>query len=152
MGLLPIALRMDGKLAIVVGGGPVGTRKAQGVLAAGGRVKLISLDAVEALELLAVAGDIDWEKRGFDAGDLAGADLVFAATNVREINAAVAVEAQKRGILCNVADAPGEGDFHSAAVVRQDGLVIGVNNVDRNPKRAVKVKAAISVLLEKGYP
>ena len=148
--MLPIALRMDGKLAVVVGGGPVGARKAQGVVDAGGWVKLISPDAVEALEKLAVVGTIDWEKRGFETGDLTGADLVFAATNVREINAAVAVEAKKVGALCNVADAPAEGDFHSAAVVRQDGVVIGVNNLDRNPKRAVKVKMEISDLLGRG--
>ena len=148
MDLLPIALRMDGRLAVVVGGGPVGARKAQGVLDAGGRVKLISPDAVEALQTLAAAGDIQWEKRGFKTGDLDGADLVFAATNVREINEAVGLEAKKVGALCNVVDAPAEGDFHSAAVVRQDGLVIGVNNASRNPGRAVKVKAVISDLLD----
>ena len=58
MGLLPIALRMDGKLAVVVGGGPVGARRAQGVLDAGGRVKLISPDAVKKLQELAAAGAI----------------------------------------------------------------------------------------------
>lgn len=147
MGLLPIALRMDERLAVVVGGGPVGARKAQGVLDAGGRVKLISPDAVEALQALVTAGDIQWEKRRFEPADLDGAGLVFAATNVREVNRFVALRAKELGILCNVADAPAEGDFHSAAVVRQDGLVIGVNNLDRNPKRAVKVKAQISDLL-----
>ena len=144
MGLLLIALRMDGKLAVVVGGGPVGARKAQGVLDAGGRVKLISPEAVEALETLAAAELIEWERRRYEAKDLDGADIVFAATNVRETNGSIALEANKRGILCNVADAPEEGDFHSAAVVRQEQLVIGVNNEDRNPKRAVKVKRLIS--------
>ena len=149
MGLLPIALRMDGKLAVVVGGGPVGARKALGVLDAGGRVKLVSPDAVEALEKMAAEGAIIWVKRGFDAGDLAGADVVFAATNERKINEAVGLEAKRGGALCNVADVPSEGDFHSSAVVRQDGLVIGVNNLDRNPRRAKQMKVRISDFLEK---
>ena len=148
MGLLPIALRMDGKLAVVVGGGPVGARKAQGVLDAGGCVKIISPDVVDSLGKLAAAGAIVWERRGFEAGDLIGAYLVFAATNMREINGSIALRAKELGILCNVADAPNEGDFHSSAVVRQDGLVIGVNNLDRNPKRAVKVKAGIADFLD----
>lgn len=150
MGLLPIALRMDGRLAVVVGGGPVGARKARGVLDAGGRVKLISPEAVEALQALATAGAITWEKREFELGDLDGAGLVFAATDVRETNRLVGAAASERKILCNVADVPDEGNFHSAAVVRQDGLVIGVNNVSRNPKRAVKVKHAIFELLNRG--
>ena len=148
MGLLPIALRMDGKLAVVVGGGSVGARKAQGVLDAGGRVKLISPNAVSALEKMAKDGTIQWDKRGFEAADLDGADVAFVATNVREINGSVALRAKELGILCNVADAPEEGDFHSAAIVRRDGLVIGINNVNRNPRRAVKVRAAIKDLLE----
>ncbi|MEM7116577.1 MAG: precorrin-3B C(17)-methyltransferase, partial [Chloroflexota bacterium] len=149
--LYPITLnKMDGKTAVVVGGGIVGARKAQGVLHAGGRVRLISPEAVPPLVELAEAGRIVWEKRPFQPTDLDNADLVFAATNERETNSLIAQEAKARQLLCNVADAPAEGDFHSAAVLRQDGLVIAVNNEQRAPKRAVQIREEIRQALDRG--
>src|SRR5439155_684921 len=43
--MLPITLNVAGRLAVVIGGGPVGRRKADALLAAGARVLLVSLDA-----------------------------------------------------------------------------------------------------------
>jgi cobalt-precorrin 5A hydrolase/precorrin-3B C17-methyltransferase len=147
--LYPITLNnMPAKIAVVVGGGIVGTRKVQGVLAANGQVVLISPKATPVLVALAEAGQLVWEKRSFQAGDVARADLIFAATDNRAVNAQVAAEARERGVLCNVADNPSEGDFHSAAVLRQDGLVIGVNNESRDPRRAVQVREKISACLK----
>ncbi len=148
--LYPVALNgIAGAHTIVVGGGPVGERKVRGVLAAGGRVLLVSPEATSGLQELAASGTIDWAQRPYKANDIAGAKLAFAATNVREVNAQIAIEAQGMGILCNVADAPHEGDFHSPAVLRQDGLVIGINNTTKKPKRAVAIRNKISDLLDK---
>ena len=142
--LYPIALNgIAGAHTVVVGGGPVGERKVRGLLDVGAKVLLVSPEATDGLQALASDGGIDWAQRPYAANDVAGAKLVFAATNVREVNAQVADEAQGMGILCNVADAPHDGDFHSPALLRQDGLVIGVNNECKRPKRAVAVRDQI---------
>ncbi len=47
---------------------------------------------------------IEWHKKLFSADDLEGALLVIAATSLRDVNAAVYQEAERRGILCNAVD------------------------------------------------
>ena len=149
--LYPIALNgMKNSRAVVVGGGPVGERKVRGLLDAQANVVLVSPEVTEGLRSLADDGQIEWVARPYAANDVSAAKLVFAATNDRAVNAQVTSEAQGMGILCNVADAPHEGDFHSPAVLRQDGLVVGVNNDSKQPKRAVAVRDQISDLLQSG--
>lgn len=146
--LYPITLnKMDTKTVVVFGGGPVGERKVRGLLDASATVLLISPEATDGLRQLAQAGRIQWRQRTFRVGDTAEGDLVFAATNQREVNRAIADEARSQRILCNVADNPAEGDFHSMAVLRTDGLIVGVNNERRQPKRAVAVRERIRRLL-----
>ncbi|MEM7800869.1 MAG: precorrin-3B C(17)-methyltransferase [Chloroflexota bacterium] len=147
--LYPIALnQLAGAKVVVVGGGPVGERKIKGLLDARAKVTLISPEATEKCQSWTSEGIISWIKRDYESNDVAAAKLVFAATNSRQINAQVTREAQNMGILCNVADAPQEGDFVSPAVVRANGLVIGVNNASRNPKRAIKIRDQIKNLID----
>jgi siroheme synthase-like protein len=88
--------------------------------------------------------------RAYQAGDLAGALLAFAATNQRAVNAQVAVDAQTAHILCNVADAPREGDFHAPAVHRADGYVIAVGTGGHSPGLARILRDRIAAWLADG--
>ena len=91
-------------LAVVVGGGAVGERKINGLLAAGAQVRVISPEATAQIQAWAQQGQIEWLARAYQPSDLAAAFLAFAATNIRSVNAQVAQEATKLRILCNVAD------------------------------------------------
>ncbi|MDQ3248936.1 MAG: bifunctional precorrin-2 dehydrogenase/sirohydrochlorin ferrochelatase [Chloroflexota bacterium] len=135
------------RLAIVVGGGLVGTRKAGGLLAAGGRVRLISPQATPTIQDWAAGGALEWLARPYQPGDLHGALLVFAATNQREVNAAVAQEAAGLGVLCNVADAPEEGNFHVPALHRQVGLTIAVGSGGQSPTQTKQMRDKIAEML-----
>jgi cobalt-precorrin 5A hydrolase / precorrin-3B C17-methyltransferase len=115
-----------------------------GLLAAGAQVRLVSPTATPHLQELATAGQIDWFPRPYQTGDLAGTLLAFAATNQRTVNAQVATDARSAHILCNVADAPDEGNFHVPAVHRQDDLVIAVGTGGRSPTRARRVRDLIA--------
>lgn len=140
----PIYLHQNSPLlAVVVGGGSVGQRKVTGLLAAGVRVRLVSPMATPHLQELA-AGQIEWLPRPYQTGDLDGALLAFAATNQRTVNAQVAADARDARILCNVADAPDEGDFHVPAIHRQDGLIIAVGTGGHSPTRARHVRDLIA--------
>jgi cobalt-precorrin 5A hydrolase/precorrin-3B C17-methyltransferase len=133
--------------AVVVGGGQVGERKVTGLLAAAARVCLVSPTATARLQSLAEAREIEWLARPYQSGDLAGALLVFAATDQRQVNAQIAQEAKAARILCNVADAPAEGDFHVPAVLRTDDLVIAVGTGGEQPRRARLVRDLIATWL-----
>lgn len=121
---------------VVVGGGTVGERKIVGLLAVRAKIRLISPQATPRLQGLIKAGDIEWVQRTYQAGDLADTKLVFAATDQRDVNAQVALEAKESDLFCNVADQPDEGNFHLPAVYRDDELVMAVSTGGRSPAQA----------------
>jgi precorrin-2 dehydrogenase / sirohydrochlorin ferrochelatase len=127
----PIFLNLQGRLAVVVGGGTVGLRKVRGLLAAGAKVRLVEPRGcammAEGLEVLC---------RPYRDGDLAGALLAFAATDDRQVNAAVLREGKAEGILVNVADVPTQGDFSLPAVLRRGGLLVAIGSGGQSPALA----------------
>lgn len=145
--MYPIVLTSP-RRAVVIGGGPVGERKVRGLLAVGAVITLISPTATEELAAWAAEGQIAWARRGYQPSDLARADIVFTAADDRAVNAQVARDAAGRGLLCNVADAPGEGSFHVPAVYRGDGLLITVSTDGLSPAWARQVRDRIAAWLK----
>ncbi|NLF29424.1 MAG: hypothetical protein GX591_00900 [Planctomycetes bacterium] len=119
MKLYPLMVNMEGRLAVVVGGGPVGRRRVEGLLAAGARVRLVDPAAA------AVAG-AEHVAEAYGARHLAGAALVFACTDDRALNARIAADARAAGALVNVADDGAAGDFSLPAVHRTEGVILSV--------------------------
>jgi cobalt-precorrin 5A hydrolase / precorrin-3B C17-methyltransferase len=133
---------------VVVGGGRVGERKVSGLLAAAAGVRVISPQLTTQLHAWVDTGRIAWEARPYQPGDLAGVSLVFAATDRREVNAAVARDARALGLLCNVADAPEEGSFHVPAVYRGADELVAVSTYGQDPTRARTLRDRIAAWLK----
>ena len=149
MALYPIALcNLENQRVVVIGGGVVATRKVRGLLAVQAQVVVVSPTASDDIRGWATAGQLTWHPRPFAPADLAGALLVFAATNDRVVNAQVTAVAQAQNSLCNVADVAEEGDFVCPAVIRHDELVIGINTTQKNPRRAVQVRQEVQQWLQ----
>src|SRR5262245_39527635 len=106
MGFLPINLKMDGRRAVVVGGGEVALRKCTALLKAGARVTLVSPSLHPELAALRERGELEQLARGYMPGDLAGASIAFAASDDPAVNRAVGREAGEAGIPVALADAP----------------------------------------------
>lgn len=136
----PIILDLSDWLCLVVGGGEVAERKVAGLLKAGAAVRVVSPTLVAPLAADAAAGRIEHRARFFTPSDLAGVQLVIAATDDREVNAAVAAEARARGALVNVADAPEEGNFWVPAVVRRGELTLTVSTGRASPALARRLR------------
>ncbi len=136
----PINLDVNGQEAIVIGGGGVAARKCLGLVAAGARVRVIAPVLDPTLALLAENGQVSHLARGYAPGDLAGAFLVFAATDDRGINRAVALEARARGVLADIADDPQLGSFTSPAVLARGELTITVSTGGGSPALARKIR------------
>jgi cobalt-precorrin 5A hydrolase/precorrin-3B C17-methyltransferase len=148
MRVYPIFLHhLQGTLVVVVGGGRVGQRKVAGLLAVGAHVRLISPIVTPDLQAWAADSQIEWLARPYAPGDLQGALLAFAATDQRPVNAQVAADARALRILCNVADAPNEGDFHLPAVYRQAELTVAVGTGGASPTRAKTLRDQIATFL-----
>jgi len=134
--LYPIFLDLSGRRCVVVGGGEVASRKARKLLQARARVVVISPEIKAELESVAV----EIHRRPYKEGDLDDAYLAFAATDSREVNAAVAREAKERGIPVNVAERPSEGDFALPSVLRRGGLQVAVSTGGASPALARRIK------------
>jgi precorrin-2 dehydrogenase/sirohydrochlorin ferrochelatase len=134
--LYPIFLDISGRRCVVVGGGEVANRKARKLLQARARVVVVSPEVGAELESVA----IEVHRRPYRDGDLEGAYLAFAATDSREVNAAVAREAEERGVPVNVADKPSDGDFALPSTLRRGRLQVAVSTGGASPTLARRIK------------
>lgn len=140
MRYFPIQLDIRGRPCLVVGGGRVGTRKAKSLLACGGRVTVVSPTVTDELHGLAAVGDLILRQRDYDQLDLQGMFLVMGATDDEKLNRRIRSDAERRKILCNIADRPELCDFILPAVVQRGDLVLTVSTSGRSPALAKKLR------------
>ncbi|MBI1337794.1 MAG: hypothetical protein GC164_12650 [Phycisphaera sp.] len=120
---LPIMLRVEGKRCLVVGGGGVALRRAEGLTRAGAVVTVVapSMDVrIKALPVTCV-------ERGFEVDDLRGVFVVVIATDDAHVNQFVHDEARKHGALVNRTDDPASGDFSVAAHEHAGPITLSVH-------------------------
>jgi precorrin-2 dehydrogenase/sirohydrochlorin ferrochelatase len=127
-------LDLRGRRCVVVGGGTVARRKVEGLLEAGARVDVVAPEVSEMPSGVVVI------QRSFLPQDLDGALLAIAATDRPEVNAVVAREAEARGVLVNVVDAPEQCTFILPAVVRRGALQIAVSTGGASPTFARQLR------------
>jgi adenosylcobinamide kinase / adenosylcobinamide-phosphate guanylyltransferase len=101
----PLSLRLDGRLAVVVGGGPAAARQVADLRAAGARVLVVAGELSAPLAQLAASGLVMTRRGGYQAADLDGAWLAAACTGEPAVDAAVAADAARLRLWCVGADA-----------------------------------------------
>lgn len=142
---------LAGKDCLVVGAGPVGLEKIEGLLAADARVTVVAPDAIPQVQALAATGAIELVLRGYDAGDLDGRALVIAATSDTDVNTQVHADAEDRNMLVNVADVPHLCNFILPAIVRQGPLAIAISTKGASPALAQRMKAEADEMFGPAY-
>ena len=148
--LYPLNVDLSGRSLILVGGGRVAERKVRGILSAGTETSIcvIAPKITMVLQEHAAAGRLCWKQAYYADGMLEGAFLVYAATDMREVNAAVAAEAKRRGIPVNVIDDPAASTFQVPASIRRGELILSVSTAGGSPA----LSRAIRMELEEMYP
>ncbi len=129
---------------LVVGGGRIGARKAQGLVAAGAIVRLV---AREVSEFVAGAGVAEVRARAFEPADLDGIRLVVTATGDAGVDAAVSAMARERGIWTNAADQPIDCEFILPAIARVGRVTVAVSTDGASPALARELRNVIAELL-----
>lgn len=150
--LYPVFLKLKGKTAVVVGGGPVAGRRAVRLVESGARVRVVSPEVVGDIERLHALGRLEWRRREFQPGDVEGAALVLAATGDPRVLEAVRALSDRHGFLLNAAEDEGVSDFHVPAVVEQNPLKIAVSTGGLSPSAAVKIRDAIAAWMSANRP
>ena len=100
----PIFLDLRDRLVVVVGGGPIAERKIALVSQSGARIRIVAPALTHALSAARDSGGLEHVAREFEPADVDGARLVIAATSDLTVNRAVAMAADRRGIVVNVVD------------------------------------------------
>jgi precorrin-2 dehydrogenase/sirohydrochlorin ferrochelatase len=145
MTLFPMFMKLEGRRCLVVGAGTIGEPKISSLIASGASTRVIALKATAVVAEWAREGSITWEARAFNFADLNGVFMVIAATNSRELNAAIFNEARQRNILCNVVDDPEYCDFYYPAVVRRGDLQLTISTNGKSPALAQRIRRELEI-------
>lgn len=129
----PVCLDIQNRPCLVVGGGQVGTRKVNTLLACGAAVTVISPEATDQLIALAEGGRITLKQRAYRSTDQDRMFLVIGATDDQALNDRIHVDAENAGRLCNIADQPRYCNFVLPAIVEQGDLMIAISTSGNSP-------------------
>ena len=141
--LFPTFLKLEGRRALLVGGGPVAAGKLRGLLDAGADVTVVA--PAVSLEIAAAAGRRPRCGRSVPPISMACAFVVAAAPP--DVNREVAAAAHLRGIFVNAVDDVESASAYAGAVVRRAGVTMAISTDGEAPALAGLVREALEALL-----
>jgi len=139
----PILVDLQGKKALVVGGGKVAQRKIETLLEHGATVQVVAKELTASLEELRGARRIEFLGEEFSETFVDGVFVVFAATDDAALNRRVSRTAQQRSLLVNAVDQPADCNFIVPSVLSRGDLVIAVSTSGKSPAFARKVRVEL---------
>jgi len=139
----PIFLDLKDRPVLVVGAGTVALRKTRGLLEAGAKVTVVAPEMLPDFDDLPVR----LLRRAFRAADLAGAVLVFAATDDRQVNHRIGIAAKGRGLFANIADSADECAFIVPARVERGDVQVAIATGGKSPRVSADLRRKLEDLL-----
>ncbi len=147
----PVALDLQRKSCLVVGGGTLATEKVEGLLVAGAEITVVSPTVTPTIAYLAAGGELTLQQRPYIAEDLAGIYLAYGATEDRVENARVAADARRLGVIVNAVDDIPNCDFFAVSIVRRGDLQIAISTNGRSPAFARWVREYLDAWIPKAF-
>lgn len=144
---LPIFLNTSDMLAVVVGGGPVGRRKARTLLTAGAAVRLVALEPRP--------DDfrherLDWLTEPYRRDHIDGAKLVFTAAP-SAVCERIQADARSRGMLVCRADDAAAGDFITPASIVRGDMRIAISTGGSSPALARRIRRRLEAMFDEPF-
>lgn len=147
----PVYLDLRGKRCLIFGGNGEAEKKAPGLLIGQAKLEVIAWELTPKLQEQAQSGAFTWHRRGYRAGDLAGAFLVIVAdTSDTRVNQAVYDEAQFQGCLLNVSDVPHLCAWIAPAVTRRGPVTVAASTGGISPALARRLKDELDASPRRG--
>jgi uroporphyrin-III C-methyltransferase / precorrin-2 dehydrogenase / sirohydrochlorin ferrochelatase len=151
---LPAFFALDGKRAIVAGGGQAAVWKAELLSATGAEVEIFAPEPSDDMLALASApprGRVVVHRRSWTVCDFDGAAIAVADCPNDKAAAEFAAAARRAGVPVNVIDRPAFCDFSFGAIVNRSPLVIGISTEGASPVFAQAIRAKIETLIPQGF-
>lgn len=151
MNWLPLFTKLQQRPVVVIGGGDIAERKVDWLIRAGAQVTVVSPTLHTTLQTYADNAQLQHIASVFQPEHLAAAELVIAATDSADTNAAVAQAAKTLGIWINVVDTPELCDFVFPSIVDRSPLVIAISSSGQAPVLARRLRAELESRLPANY-
>jgi siroheme synthase-like protein len=136
----PVVLDLAGWRCLMVGGGPVASRRVRGLVASGAMVTVIAPEIADELDAFAgsvgAGSVVELVRRRYEPGEAAGYQLVLTATGDPEVDRQVVSDARAGGALVATADRDLAGTVHLPAVHRDGPVVVAVSTEGASPALA----------------
>ncbi len=143
MQTFPLFLSLQGRRALIVGGGEAAARKTELLLKAGAQVSLIAGTVGGEIAQLISEGHISWAGCNFHDSELEGVSLVIVASEDDSEQARVSASAQKRCVPVNVVDRPALSSFIMPAIIDRAPVTIAISTAGTAPALARRIRAEI---------
>lgn len=140
----PVFLNLAGKRCVIFGGGTVAQGKIAALRQSGADITLISPDATPGIKRAAQQGDLEWLVRKYEPGDLGGAFIAVAATNVWHVNREIYDEAERLGVLLNVVDDADLCTFIAPSIVKRNQVTLAISTGGASPALARKLREILA--------
>ncbi len=145
--LLPIFLKLENLLTLIVGGGNVAFEKLNAILmnSPKAKIRLVSADISQEIESL-VNGNprVEIINSEFQPSHFEGVQIVITALNNIELSAKIKALANEKNLLYNAADKPDICDFYLGSVVTKGNLKIGISTNGKSPTMAKRIKEVLN--------
>ncbi len=147
MDQLPVFLDLRDRLVLLVGGGEVAARKAQLLLSAGARLRVVAPQLCSELRQLCERSGTELINARFEPAHLAAAMLAVAATDDPQVNQAVSAAGRAANVWVNAVDDASASSCYLPAIVDRSPVIIAVGTKGASPTLARRVRAQLESLL-----
>ncbi len=148
--MIPLLLNLKDKKVLIIGAGPIASRRIATLLEEGALVTCVTLAISQ--ELKKIATDrLTIRQREYRPSDLDGMALVVAATNDQEVNARIKSDCQTRSLLCNRVDCHQDSDVVFPCVIRRGKLSLSVCTEGASPSLTKAIVKSLSKTYDESY-
>jgi siroheme synthase-like protein len=137
---LPIALKLEGRLALIAGGGDEALFRAESLTASGARVRVFTPNPGERIERAASEGLFELTRRDIVESDLEGAFLLVLTDRDETLAARLEQAANAKNLLYCAVDQPAFGNFSHLAIARAGLLFAAIGTQGDAPALARKLR------------
>ncbi len=141
---LPVCLNIGSRKIAMVGGGRVAWQKLSTLIQYTGNIRICAPRILP--EILHLG--LECLEQKYAPSLLAGAVLVFACTDKRELNRRIALDARRLGIPVCTADDPAFCDFVSPAIYKRRNMSVAISSNAKNVCASVAWRNRIRELIE----
>jgi len=147
----PISLDLRDQPVLLVGGGEVAHRKAQGLSRSGCRLTVVAREFSPAFRAWLEEHRFRVEQRAYRDGEAAQYFLVISATDDARVNRSVFEDAQRAGRLINVVDQPGLCNVYIPSRIERGNLQVAISTAGTSPAFARWLRRELEGVIPERY-